>query len=96
MVETLKIPVLFEHLTPEWLTAALRERGHLATGRVVGVQTERFGEGVDAGAAVAHAATCLYSRVHDPHQPVTGSSRATNPACCGQNSGSRFARRCRS
>jgi hypothetical protein len=41
-----QIPVLLEQLTPEWMTEALRERGHLPEGRVKSVTTEQFGEGV--------------------------------------------------
>lgn len=46
MTATTQIPVLFDQVTPEWLTAALREGGHLPAGSVRSVEVKRFGEGV--------------------------------------------------
>lgn len=40
------IPQRVEHLTPEWLDAALRDGGHLAESRVVGLRVEAIGEGL--------------------------------------------------
>jgi hypothetical protein len=41
----LPIPAALEDLTPEWLTAALRERGVLREANVVSVESEILGEG---------------------------------------------------
>lgn len=41
----LPIPSSFAELTPDWLTVALREAGHLGEGRVSATTTERLGEG---------------------------------------------------
>lgn len=43
---SLSIPSTMDEVTPEWLTAVLRERGHLQEARVVAAPRERIGAGV--------------------------------------------------
>ena len=44
-VSSVAIPDDLRSLTPEWVTAALQQRGHLSNARVVGLKLENIGCG---------------------------------------------------
>lgn len=66
---SLSIPATMDEVTPEWLTAALRERGHLREARVVEAPRERIGAGIGILGELARI-TLVYDR-EEPGAPAT-------------------------
>ena len=73
----LGIPGTMEEITPEWLTAALREGGVLAHAHVIGAKQETIGAGIGILGELARI-TLSYDR-SEARAPRTESRAAPPP-----------------